>query len=64
MLKKLSVIVLSTVIAFAGMTSAEAKKVNTKGCSVTHVTKKPLGKKAIDKKKAQPVKSCKAKKAK
>lgn len=64
MLKRFSVIILSTVIAFAGMTSAEAKKVNTKDCSVTHVAKKPLGKKAIAKKAAQQAKFCKAKKVK
>lgn len=64
MLKKLSVVALSTVIAFAGMSSAEAKKANTRDCSVAHVAKKPLGKKAIAKKAAQAPKVCKAKKAK
>lgn len=64
MLKKLSVVLLSTAIAFGGMSTAEAKKVNTRDCSVTHITKKPLGKKALAKKAAQAAKVCKAKKAK
>ena len=64
MIKKISVILLATGLSFAGITTAEAKKVNTRDCSITHVSKKPLGKKALAKKAAKGEKVCKAKKAK
>lgn len=64
MSKKLSVIILSTVIAFAGMTSAEAKRVHHKDSSV-HVVDKKKCKKAKAENNVKKVKKfCKAKKVK
>ena len=63
-LTKLITIALATATLVLSGTVANATVAKPHKCGVVHVSKKPLGKKALDKKASKPQLACKSKKNK